>query len=106
TFEWTAPCATLRIPRPEGDEHPFVATVVLQAREPSVVTVDGGAGPREVAVGTDPTPVEVEVTAEGYDVINNVGSQVFDDGAGADRGWLERDAGQHDEPVDVFAWCG
>jgi GT2 family glycosyltransferase len=106
TFEWTAPRATLRIPRPEGDERPFVATVVLQAREPAVVTVDGGAGPREVAVGTDLTPIEVEVTAAAYDVINNVGSQVFEDGAGADRGWLERDAGQHDEPAEVFAWCG
>ena len=33
-----------------------------------------------------------------YDVVNNVGSVVFADGAGADRGWLERDDGQYDEP--------
>jgi GT2 family glycosyltransferase len=31
---------------------------------------------------------------------------VFEDGAGADIGWLERDRGQYDEPAEVFAWCG
>ena len=31
---------------------------------------------------------------------------VFDDGYGADRGYLELDRGQYDEPAEVFAWCG
>jgi GT2 family glycosyltransferase len=50
--------------------------------------------------------VAVTVSSERYDVLNNVGSIVFEDGAGADRGWLERDIGQCDDPVEVFAWCG
>jgi GT2 family glycosyltransferase len=107
TFEWSAPEAALRVPAPAGGEGAaFGATILLQSRERTTVVVDGGSGPVEVALGRDPVRVEVEVSSPPYDVINNVGSQVFDDGAGADRGWLERDAGQHDEPVEVFAWCG
>ncbi len=40
------------------------------------------------------------------DVINNVGTELRPDGYGADRGWLEVDRGQYDEPTDVDAWCG
>ena len=39
-------------------------------------------------------------------MLNNVGSVVLADGHGADRGYLERDAGQFDEVEEVFAWCG
>jgi GT2 family glycosyltransferase len=106
TFEWGSPRASVRVPAPEGVSGPFTATLVLQARDEVTVVVDGGDGPRDVVVGPKPVSVEVRVTAPTYDVINNVGSQVFDDGAGADRGWLERDDGQHDRPTEVFAWCG
>lgn len=106
TFEWTRPASVVRVPSPEGVTGAFGATLVLQARDRTTVTVDGGDGPREVQVGPTSTTVEVTVIAPTYDVINNVGSQVFTDGAGSDRGWLERDRGQHDEPVEVFAWCG
>ena len=41
-----------------------------------------------------------------YDVVQNAGSIVFEDGAGADRGFGERDDGRFDEPEEVFAWCG
>jgi GT2 family glycosyltransferase len=41
-----------------------------------------------------------------YDVINNVGSALTDDGYGTDRGYLERDDGQYQDEEDVFAWCG
>ncbi len=105
-FEWSMPRAVLRLPAPEGHDGPFEATVVLQARRRVTVTVDAGEGPRPVDVGTEPTRVPVRVVSAPYDVLNNVGSQVFDDGAGADIGWLERDEGQRDEPVEVFAWCG
>ena len=40
------------------------------------------------------------------DVLNNVGSVRLSDGYGADRGYLEVDAGQYDDEVDVQAWCG
>jgi GT2 family glycosyltransferase len=40
------------------------------------------------------------------DVINNAGSILVEGGYGADRGFLEVDSGQYDEPAEVFAWCG
>jgi len=45
-------------------------------------------------------------TADGLDVINNVGGVVLADGSGADRGFDEPDRGQYDQPDEVFAWCG
>ncbi len=109
TFEWLAPRGVVRLPVPDDASETageVSATLVLQAARPVTVTVDGGAGPQTVAVGTDPTPVTVALAGERFDVLNNVGSQVFADGAGADRGWLVRDDGRYDEPVEVFAWCG
>ena len=109
TFEWLAPHGVVRLPVPDDGidtEGEVSATLVLQAARPVTVTVDGGAGPQTFAVGTDPTPVTVALAGERFDVLNNVGSQVFVDGAGADRGWLVRDDGRYDDPVEVFAWCG
>jgi hypothetical protein len=40
------------------------------------------------------------------DVINNAGSILVEGGYGADRGYLEVDAGQYDEPAEIFAWSG
>ncbi len=39
-------------------------------------------------------------------MINNAGSGLYAGGFGGDRGFLERDGGQYDEPAEVFAWCG
>jgi len=104
-FEWSRPDAVVRVPVPD-DDRPVEVVLTLQARSEVTVVLDGGDGPVEVAVGPTPTRVGVTVTSPSYDVLNNVGSIVFDDGAGADRGWLERDEGQYDEPAEVFAWCG
>jgi GT2 family glycosyltransferase len=41
-----------------------------------------------------------------HDVINSVGLVVTDDHFGADRGYLEVDAGQYDERAEVPAWTG
>ena len=38
--------------------------------------------------------------------MQNAGSMVLTDGAGADRGFLQRDDGRWDAPAEVFAWCG
>ena len=46
------------------------------------------------------------IPPEPFDVINNVGSNLFGGGFGGDRGFLEVDDGQYEEPADVFAWCG
>jgi GT2 family glycosyltransferase len=41
-----------------------------------------------------------------HDVINSAGVEVTHDGFGVDRGYLEVDRGQFDEPAEVQAWTG
>jgi GT2 family glycosyltransferase len=41
-----------------------------------------------------------------YDVINSVGGVLYEGWFGGDRGYLEPDRGQYDEPVEVFSWSG
>ena len=106
TFEWTSGDALLRVPFEFGGEAPTRATVVVQAERRKEVRFTVAGAISLVDVDRRPTPVEVALAGGPFDVLNNVGSLVYDDGAGADRGWLERDRGQRDEPVEVFAWCG
>lgn len=104
-FEWTSAEAVLRVPVDEI-EMPLPVTLVLQAERRKEVRIDSGRGVSLVDVDRRPVPIGLTVAGEPHDVLNNVGSVVFADGAGADRGWRERDRGQYDEPVEVFAWCG
>jgi hypothetical protein len=49
---------------------------------------------------------EVALSGEPFDVVNNVGSVLLPRGHAADRGFLQRDTGQFEEPEEVFAWSG
>jgi GT2 family glycosyltransferase len=66
-------------------------------RVPAGETVELRIGGEWEAAAPDGQPV---------DVINNAGSILVEGGYGADRGFQEVDAGQYDEPAEVFAWCG
>ncbi len=105
-FEWTAHEAVLRVPVSGGGGRTPTVVLSLQAEGTKDVTLTTGTSRYVVAVGPRSTPVTIALATGTVDVVNNVGSVVFADGAGADRGWLEVDDGQYDEPVDVFAWCG
>ena len=109
-FAWAGPSAVLHVPCPGGDHRPFDVVLTLEAPTTKTVRVSAGRESAErsseAEVGPTSTTCTLSVDAEWFDVLNNVGSVVFEDGAGADRGWLERDRGQYDEPVEVFAWCG
>jgi len=105
TFEWTRPVGSLRVPAPESSG-PFNAVIEFESRGRATISLDGGDGARTVVLPKGRTRIPVTVSSDRFDVINNVGSILFNDGAGADRGWLEIDHGQFDVPVDVFAWCG
>ena len=106
-FEWTPPVATIRVPV-EAGRAVAGESVVLELSAPSTtqVQLDAGAGPVVATVGPDRATVAVVTDGSLVDVVNNVGSVVFTDGCGADRGWLQPDDGRFDEPTDVFAWCG
>jgi GT2 family glycosyltransferase len=118
---WTTDRATVRVPvdavagpipggpratsEPGGDVT-LVVEVRLDAPGRRPVTLDGGAEVVSVEIGAAPTWVEVEVRGTPFDVVNNVGGVVFDDGYGTDRGGLEVDHGQFDEAAEVFSWSG
>ena len=106
-FEWSGARAVVRVPAPDGSGRGLIAVRLrLAAEGGKEVTIDGGRGPVVVEVGADPAWVDVEMEGEPYDVVNNVGSVLIEGGYGADRGYLQRDEGQFDEPEGVFAWCG
>jgi GT2 family glycosyltransferase len=108
TFQWTQGRAVVRIPVPEdaGAGAAFGAELLLAAEADKEIRLRSGADEVAVTVGAEPRWVTAPAGGEPVDVVNNVGSIVFEDGSGADRGYLERDEGQYDEPADVFAWCG
>ncbi len=108
SYETSGP-STLRVPVDHAhpaDEVDVVVEVRLHGAEPRQASLDGGRGVRTVEVGTTPAWFELPVGGRTYDVVHNAGGVVFDDGYGADRGFLEVDAGQFDEAVEVFSWCG
>ena len=121
-FQWTSGTAVVRLPvglaRPEpsqppadgqgqdGDVRTPRAELRLAAEGPKRITVRCGTVERHVDVSAAPAWVEIPLSGTPRDIVNNVGSIVFEDGYGADRGFLEPDEGQYQEPAEVFAWCG
>jgi GT2 family glycosyltransferase len=101
TFEWIGPRSILRVPVPE-DCGAGVVALRIDARENCELLVDG----HPIAVRRGPSTITFPCQPPRLDVVNNVGSIVFTDGCGADRGWLKADDGSFDDPVEVFAWCG
>jgi N-acetylglucosaminyl-diphospho-decaprenol L-rhamnosyltransferase len=90
-----------------GDDPHGDVSLHLASQAPRHVTVRTGKEEVEVTVD-EGAPVWATVTLDddAFDVINNAGSALYADGFGGDRGFLERDGGQYDEPAEVFAWCG
>ena len=78
----------------------------ISSLAPRTLRLQSGSSVVEAAIDTTPTWIEIDVDPVVFDVINNVGSNLYRYGFGGDRGFLERDIGQYDEPADVFAWCG
>jgi hypothetical protein len=113
-FRWTGGKALVRVPvhdvdAPEGEtagEGLATVGVRLAADRPVSAKLDGGGGVVEAEVDQAPRWVEVPLAGPPYDVVNNVGSDLINGSWGGDRGFLEPDRGQFDEPRDVFAWCG
>jgi GT2 family glycosyltransferase len=121
-FQWTSGTAVVRLPvglgqpgarQPPadaptqgGDVRSPRAELRLAAEGPKRITLRCGTAERHVDVGASPGWVEIPLSGTPRDIVNNAGSIVFEDGYGADRGFLEPDEGQYQEPAEVFAWCG
>ncbi len=102
-YQWTSGDALLYVPTPEPTR---ACELRLAANAPTTVELRSGSERVEHTVTSEPAWHPVTLTGEPFEVINNVGSVVADDGYGADRGYLERDDGRYDVAEDVPAWCG
>ncbi|MEQ1788393.1 MAG: glycosyltransferase, partial [Acidimicrobiales bacterium] len=102
-FRWTDGRAVLQVPCLDGE---VTASLRVSSPRPIDAVLDAGAGEVTVRVGPTPEWVEVTLGDDRRDLINNAGSRLVRGGYGGDRGFLEPDLGQYDEPQDVFAWCG
>lgn len=106
TVAWTTDRAVLRVPVAEGTGDAQAVELLVSSFAPKALRLHGGAEPVEVEVGPEPRWVSVEVRGEPYDVVNNAGNVVFEDGYGADRGFGSADLDAYSQPEDVFAWSG
>jgi hypothetical protein len=104
-YQWTKGRAHLRVPARSDGSLPACA-LRLAADEDKTVLVTSGPNQVEHSVTRTAEWYDVPLGGQAFDVINNVGSVLLPGGYGADRGFLERDAGQFQEPEEVFAWCG
>jgi hypothetical protein len=105
-FEWTRAQARLRVPVEPDAEGPFAVEVRLAAESVKTVRLGSGAAAVDATVSDVPSWYEVTLSGPAHDVINNVGSRIVEGGYGGDRGFLEPDGPDFDEPTEVFAWCG
>jgi GT2 family glycosyltransferase len=117
-FRWTRPAGELLVPVPPDGAATVTLGLRLAAEAAKDVRLRWGAGPAAGAATVDapagePAEATVEIPLAGVagggglvDVLNSVGSVVFEDGYGADRAYQEVDRGQHERAEDVFAFCG
>jgi GT2 family glycosyltransferase len=110
-FRWTRPQGPLFVPVSK-DGSPVQGPVRLQlhmvAETAKPVELSWPSGSTTLKVTSQPEKFEVDLPhgLRFLDVLNNAGSIVFSDGYGADRAYQTVDLGQHDEPEEVFAFCG
>jgi GT2 family glycosyltransferase len=114
-FRWTRASGEFLLPLPPDVAtdgrvmtRPAKVTLSLAAETAKSVTFVVGEQQVDARADTSTTDVDLELSPgiEVFDVINNAGSIVLQDGSGADRGFQEVDQGQYDEPGEVFAACG
>jgi GT2 family glycosyltransferase len=106
-FFWTRPSGEMLVPLPHADG-PWEVTVRWAAERDKNVTLTWAGGSAVLPVTTSMAEQSFTVArgAQAVDVVNNVGSIVFEAGYGADRGYQDVDDGRYDTPQDVFALCG
>ncbi len=111
---WSKKAAALRIAETRPDPSTVqVVSLRLSAETRRTVTLTTDIDEVTVDVGggySDKKPVfswvDVRIGPDVFDVVNNVGSNLYERGFGGDRGFLERDRGQYEQAAEVFAWCG
>lgn len=82
----------------EGD-----LAVELDVRSPDGATIDLGDRTMHLPFGRHTVNVD---GGHPRRIINSAGGGLYAGWFGGDRGFLEPDVGQFDEPCEVFSWCG
>jgi GT2 family glycosyltransferase len=101
------PGGTLWVPVPRSAQEPLAVGVMVSASGGADVSICAAGATATRRVGRAPVWIELEARPDAvFDVLNNAGNVLYEDGYAADRGLGERDAGQLDAPEEVFAWCG
>ena len=103
--EWTSGRAEYLVPD-EYDVGNGVISIRLDAPQTRRVLLHAGSAPVEVVVERQPQWIEVPVVGPPADIVNSAGAIVADGCFGADRGFLEVDTGQFDEPAAIETWTG
>ncbi|MCY7299908.1 MAG: glycosyltransferase family 2 protein [Ilumatobacteraceae bacterium] len=103
---WSRARGSIRIAIEPGKPLPRVASLRLSSPHPRVVTLTTETETHTLDIGPERTWFDIRLGDEPFDVINNVGSNLYRNGFGGDRGFLQRDLGQYGQPAEVFAWCG
>lgn len=79
--------------------------VTLSVPNGGTVRVGDGRNWQTVDVAEDGTDVSLHI--EGWlRIVNSAGGGLYAGWHGGDRGFMEPDLGQYDEPAEVFSWCG
>jgi GT2 family glycosyltransferase len=105
-FQWSHPEALVRAPVEAGRPVDGALRLRLAASRPTQVVLRCGGAVVEAGVHEQPSWVEVPLSGEPYDVVQNAGSVLVEGGWGADRGFLAPDGPEWRTPAEVFSWCG
>ena len=103
---WTCGRGSIHIAVDPGTALPQCLSLRLSNVERRIVTLSSEASQQTIATDSEAEWFDIHLEGEPFDVINNVGSNLYRGGFGGDRGFLERDLGQYEQPAEVFAWCG
>jgi hypothetical protein len=89
----------------EPDAAPATVECTLLTTESMPVAIGGPGSLEPVQVG----PLGVEITRSTgapVRIMNSAGGGLYAGWFGGDRGFMEPDLGQFDQPAEVFSWCG
>lgn len=79
--------------------------VEIATAEPMRVRVGGRGRQLDIEASIEPSTVTCTID-QPLRIINSAGGGLYKGWFGGDRGFLEPDIGQYDEPCEVFSWCG
>ncbi|MEY4605781.1 MAG: hypothetical protein RLY45_541, partial [Actinomycetota bacterium] len=68
-------------------------------------SVGNGSMGHQIRFDGDTATVDM-VAGPALRIVNSAGSELYKGWHGGDRGFLQPDLGQFDDPAEVFAWCG